>query len=113
VLFGRCVLYSGRKIVAIPLLPETWAQMFSVHPDYFLRLDRILKEREIERWYAWWSSVSAWIVLNLRLSGQLRRWVGDMKEFSLLGVLDMKGQYIDGNIFTHTEAECSMSCSGR
>jgi hypothetical protein len=62
--------------------------MISVHPDTidcFLRSDCTL----IEGWYVWWSSVSAWIVLNLRLSGQLRRWVEDMKEFSLLGILDM------------------------
>jgi hypothetical protein len=82
---GRPVRRVG---IAIPLLLETWVQMISVHLD--LRLDCTLIERGIERCYAWWPSASAWIVLNLRLSGQLRRWVGDMKEFSLLGVLDIE-----------------------
>jgi hypothetical protein len=73
-LFGRCVPQSGRKLLnghkrregsqRLYFL-ETSAQITSVYPDttsFFTLLSmRLMVD-------AWWSSVSAWIVLDLQLS---------------------------------------------
>jgi hypothetical protein len=47
--------------IAIPVLLETSAQIISVYPDTidYIRVFFHPIEREIESWYAWWSSVSA------------------------------------------------------